>query len=50
MEEKRVLEVLPSGWMVEVDRVGGKVVAVVCWGQSCSKDASGYEGGRVVVC
>jgi hypothetical protein len=30
LEEEMVLEVLPGGWVVEVDRVGGKVVAVVC--------------------
>ena len=44
-----MLEVLPGGWMMEVDRVGGKVVAIVCWGYNCLKDASGSEGGRVVV-
>jgi len=32
LEEERVLGVLRGGWVVEVDRVGGKVVAVVCWG------------------
>jgi len=49
LEEERVLEVLPSGWVVEVDRVGGEVVAVVCWWKSRFHDTSGAEGGRVVV-
>ena len=31
LEEERVLEVLPGGWVVEVDRVCGKVVAVESW-------------------
>ena len=44
-----VLEVLPGGWVVEVDRVGGEVVAVVCWWKDCFHDTSGAKGGRVVV-
>ena len=45
MEEERVLEVLPGGWMVEVDKVGGEVVAVVCWWKDRFQYTSGVEGG-----
>ena len=43
-----MLEVLPHGWMVEVDRVGGEVVAVVCWWKDLFQDTSGAKGSRVV--
>ena len=44
-----MLEVFPGGWVVEVDRVGREVVAVVCWRKNRFQDTSGAEGGRVVV-
>ncbi len=44
-----MLEVFPSGWMVEVDRVGREVRSVVGWGQDRFKYAAGAEGCRVKV-
>ena len=44
-----MLEVLPGGWVVEVDRVSGEFVVVVYWGQNPFQDTSGAEGGRVLV-
>ncbi len=34
---------------MEIDRVGGEVVAVVCWWKNRFQDTSGAKGGRVVV-
>ena len=44
MEDERVLEVLLGGWVVEVDRIGGEVVAVVCWWKDRFQDTSGAKG------